>query len=140
LSFPAIPKIRAKLAEYKLRINEKKFYLQQYRKGVEFTGAIVKPHRVYACNRTINNFIGAVRRINRAKSIDDIAKCVSSINAYLGLLRHYNEYKTRRRIVNGISPAVMEYLYIKGDYKNIAIKKEFRPRAKIIQRIKDGDY
>lgn len=136
----AIPKIRAKLAEYKLRINEKKFYLQQYRKGVEFTGAILKPHRVYACNRTINNFIGAVRRINRAKSIDDIAKCVSSINAYLGLLRHYDEYKTRRRIVNGISPAVMEYLYIKGDYKSIAIKKEFRPRAKIIQRIRDGDY
>lgn len=136
----AIPKIREKLAEYQLRINEKKFYLQHYRKGVEFTGAIVKPHRVYACNRTVNNFISAVRRLNRAKTIEEIAKDVSSINAYLGLLRHYDEYKTRRRIINQISPAVMEYLHIKGDYRCVAIKKQFRPRAEILQRIRDGDY
>lgn len=136
----AIPKIREKLAEYQLRINEKKFYLQHYRKGVEFTGAIVKPHRVYACNRIVNNFIGVVRRLNRAKTIEEIAKNVSSINAYLGILRHYNEYKIRRRIIGQISPAIMKYLHIKGDYRCVAIKKQFRPRAEILQRIRNGNY
>lgn len=136
----AIPKIRAKLAEYRLRINEKKFYLQHYRKGIEFTGAIVKPHRVYACNRSINNFAGAITKLNRAKSIEEIEKAVSSVNSYLGLLRHYDEYKNRRRIVNKIKPAIMEFLRIKGDYRSIAIKKQYRPRAKTLERIRNGDY
>lgn len=136
----AIPKIRAKLAEYRLRINEKKFYLQHFRKGVEFTGAIVRPNRVYACNRSINNFAGAVAKLNRAKSIEGIEKAVSSVNSYLGLLRHYDEYKNRRRIVNKIKPAIMEFLRIKGDYRSIVIKKEYRPRAKTLERIRNGDY
>lgn len=136
----AMPKIRAKLAEYRLRINEKKFYLQHYRKGIEFTGAIVKPHRVYACNRSINNFAGAITKLNRAKSIEEIEKAVSSVNSYLGLLRHYDEYKNRRRIVNKIKPAIMEFLRIKGDYRSIVIKKEYRPRAKTLERIRNGDY
>lgn len=136
----AIPKIRAKLAEYRLRINEKKFYLQHYRKGIEFTGAIVKPHRVYACNRSINNFAGAITKLNRAKNIEQIEKAVSSVNSYLGLLRHYDEYRNRRRIVNKIKPAIMEFLRIKGDYRSIAIKKQYRPRAKTLERIRNGDY
>lgn len=136
----AIPKIRAKLAEYQLRINEKKFYLQHYRKGVEFTGAIVKPHRVYACNRSIYNFARAVTKLNRAKDIEEIERAVSSVNSYLGLLRHYNEYKNRRRIISKIRPEVMEYLRIKGDYRSIAIKKQYRPRAETLKRIRDGDY
>ena len=136
----AIPKIRAKLAEYRLRINEKKFYLQHYRKGIEFTGAIVKPHRVYACNRSSNNFAGAITKLNRAKSIEEIEKAVSSVNSYLGLLRHYDEYKNRRRIVNKIKSAIMEFLRIKGDYRSIAIKKQYRPRVKTLGRIRNGDY
>jgi len=136
----AIPKIRAKLAEYNLRLNEKKFYLQHYRKGVELTGAVVKPHRVYACNRNINNFAAAVAKLNRSKSIEEIEKAVCSINSYMGLLRHYDEYKTRRRIINRINPAIMEYLRIKGDYRSIAIKKQYRMRAKTLERIRNGDY
>lgn len=140
LLLAAIPKIRAKLAEYHLRINEKKFYLQHYRKGVEFTGAVVKPHRTYACNRSINNFAGAVAKLNRAKNIEEIEKAVSSVNSYIGLLRHYHEYKTRRRIVNRIKPGIMEYLDIKGDYRSIVVKKQYRPRAQTLERIRNGDY
>ena len=40
-----MPKIRELLAKLGLRLNEKKFYLQHYSKGVEFTGSIVKPIR-----------------------------------------------------------------------------------------------
>ncbi|MDE6114488.1 MAG: hypothetical protein K2G49_05445 [Muribaculum sp.] len=136
----AIPKIRAKLAEYRLRINEKKFYLQHYRRGVEFTGAVVKPHRVYSCNRSLNNFAGAVAKLNRAKTIEEIEAAVSSVNSYLGLLRHYDEYKNRRRIIGKIKPGIMEYLRIKGDYCSIIVEKEYRPRAKTIERIRNGDY
>lgn len=63
-----MPKIRELLAKLSLRLNEKKFYLQHYSKGVEFTGSIVKPGRVYTCNRTITNFVAAVRRLNKANN------------------------------------------------------------------------
>lgn len=136
----AVPKIRAKLAEYHLTLNEKKFYIQHYRKGVEFTGAVVRPHRTYTCNRTINNFIGAVKRLNRAKDIAEMESAICSINSYMGLLRHCDEYHKRKKIVGMIKPNVMEYLTIKGDYRSITIKKQYRPRAETLKRIRDGDY
>lgn len=136
----AVPKIRAKLAEYGLKLNEKKFYLQHYTKGVEFTGAVVKPHRIYSCNRSINNFISAVSKLNKAKNISDIETAVCSINSYLGLLRHNNEYRRRRKIISMIKPDMFEYIRIKGDYRSLTIKKQYRPRAKTLERIRNGDY
>ena len=65
----AVPKIREKLSELGLELNERKFYFQHYTKGIEFTGSILKPNRVYTCNRTITNFIAAVRRLNKAKDL-----------------------------------------------------------------------
>lgn len=44
------------------------------------------------------------------------------------------------QIVNKIKPAIMEFLRIKGDYRSIVIKKEYRPRAKTLERIRNGDY
>lgn len=136
----AIPKIRAKLAEYGLKLNAKKFYFQHYKKGVEFTGSIVKPGRVYTCNRVISNFMNAVRHLNEADGIEAITKAVDSVNSYMGILRHTNEYGNRRKIIGMIRPEVMEYLNIKGDYKSITVKKCYRRRAETLKRIRDGDY
>lgn len=136
-----IPIVRSLLASLKLRLNEKKFYLQYYDKGIEFTGAIVKPNRTYVCNRTIANFIKAVKRLNLAKNDEQVRKAVCSINSYLGLLRQRNEYNNRRKILNMIKPEIRkEYVYIKGDYEILAIRKKHLLRTKTIQRIRDGDY
>lgn len=136
-----IPVVRQILASLKLRLNEKKFYLQYYDKGIEFTGAIVKPNRAYVCNRTIANFIKAIRRLNRAKTDERVRKAVCFINSYLGLLRQRNEYANRRKILNMIKPEIRkEYVYIKGDYEILAIRKKHLLRTKTIQRIRDGDY
>lgn len=136
-----MPKIRELLAKLGLRLNEKKFYLQHYSKGVEFTGSIVKPGRVYTCNRTITNFIAAVRRLNKANNERQVLHAVCSINSYLGLLRHTNEYATRRKVLNMIEPHVFkEYVYIKGHYEVLAIKNKHKLRYQTMQRIRNGDY
>lgn len=136
-----MPKIRELLAKLGLRLNEKKFYLQHYSKGVEFTGSIVKPGRVYTCNRTITNFIAAVRRLNKANNERQVLHAVCSINSYLGLLRHTNEYAMRRKVLNMIEPHVFkEYVYIKGHYEVLAIKNKHKLRYQTMQRIRDGDY
>lgn len=136
-----MPKIRRVLAELGLRLNEKKFYLQHYSKGVEFTGSIVKPGRVYTCNRTITNFIAAVRRLNKATNERQALHAINSINSYLGLLRRTNEYANRRKILNMIDKKVFkEYVYIKGHYEVLAVRNKHKLRYQTMQRIRNGDY
>ena len=136
----AVPKIREKLSELGLELNERKFYFQHYTKGIEFTGSIVKPNRVYTCNRTITNFIAAVRRLNKAKDLRQAEHAVNSINSYLGLLRHNNEYNTRKRVLKMIESQAYEYVYIKKNYRILALKNKYKKRVQTYKRIRDGDY
>ncbi len=118
--------IRELLSKYGLSINEKKFYLQHYTKGVQFTGAIVKPNRIYCGGRIINNFKQAVKRLNSSTNIKEIKKSVLSINSYLGLLRQHNEYNNRKKILGMINKRLFEYIYIKGHYEVLVLKKEYK--------------
>ena len=136
----AVPKIREKLSELGLELNERKFYFQHYTKGIEFTGSILKPNRVYTCNRTITNFIAAVRRLNKAKDLRQAEHAVNSINTYLGLLRHNNEYNTRKRVLMMIESQAYEYVYIKKNYRILALKNKYKKRVQTYKRIRDGDY
>lgn len=136
----AVPKIRVKLAELGLSLNPKKFYFQHYTKGIEFTGAIVKPYRTYCCNRTITNFIIAVRKLNRAKNINDVRHAVCSINSYLGLLRQSNEYGKRCKILRMIEPQAFKWIYIRGHYEVVVIRKKYTQNYITQMRIRDGDY
>ena len=136
----AVPKIRAKLAELGLSLNPKKFYFQHYTKGVEFTGAVVKPYRTYCCNRVLTNFIAAVRKLNRSKNIDDMTHAVCSINSYLGLLRQSNEYAQRLKILKMIEPRAYKWIYIKGHYEVLCIKNQYKRNYMTQKRIRDGDY
>lgn len=110
----AVPKIRGLLAKYGLTLHPHKFYLQHYTKGVAFTGSVVKKDRVYTCNRTIKNFVMAVRRLNRAETLPEVQHAIDSINSYLGCLRHANEYNNRRKILQMIWPRCYQWIYIKG--------------------------
>ena len=136
----AVPKIRAKLAELGLSLNPKKFYFQHYTKGVEFTGAVVKPYRTYCCNRVLTNFIAAVRKLNRSKNIEDATHAVCSINSYLGLLRQSNEYAQRLKILKMIEPRAYKWIYIKGHYEVLCIKNQYKRNYMTQKRIRDGDY
>ena len=136
----AVPKIRAKLAEYGLALNENKFYLQHYSKGVEFTGMIIKPGRTYICNRVLSNFVASVRRLNDAKDLRQVRHAVASINSYLGLLRQCNEYGNRVKVLQLISPQAWQYIYVKGRWETVCLRNKYTIKGETLQRIRDGDY
>ena len=136
----AVPKIRALLAGYGLTLHPDKFYMQHYTKGVSFTGSVVKKDRVYTANRTIKNAVMAVRRLNRAETLPEVMHAVDSINSYLGCLRHRREYNQRAKLLRRIEPRCYKWIYIKGRYEIVAIKKKFRKRTRTLQRINDGNY
>lgn len=85
--------------------------------------------------------MAAVRRLNKANNERQVLHAVCSINSYLGLLRHTNEYAMRRKVLNMIEPHIFkEYVYIKGHYEILAIKNKHKLRYQTMQRIRNGDY
>lgn len=134
----AVPKIRKLLAGYGLKLSPTKFYFQHYTKGVAFTGSVIKCNRKYAGSRTVSNFVKAVLRLNKAGNIEEIEHAVCSINSYLGFLRHGNTYNIRKKILRQIDIHCFEWIYIRGHYEVVAIKKKYRKRTVTLQRIQDG--
>lgn len=127
-----IPMLRTELGKLGLRLNEKKFYLQHYSKGVQFTGAIVKPGRIYVANHTINSFSLAVGRLGRAAEmgmIEGIRKEIASVNSYLGIMSHYNEHATKRRIMAKLPQKFYEYCYIRGHFDTVKLKHKYTEKA-----------
>ena len=127
-----IPMLRIELGKLGLRLNEKKFYLQHYSKGVQFTGAVIKPDRIYVANHTINSFAFAVERLGKAAEmgmIDDINKNIASVNSYLCIMSHYNEYTTKRRIMAKLPPKFYEYCYIEGHFDVVKLKYKYTEKA-----------
>lgn len=129
---PIVPMLRTELGKLGLRLNEKKFYLQHYSKGVQFTGAVIKPDRIYVANHTINSFALAVERLGNATEmgmVDDIKKNIASVNSYLGIMTHYNEYATKRRIMAKLPPKFYEYCYIEGHFDVVKLKYKYTEKA-----------
>lgn len=127
-----IPMLRIELGKLGLRLNEKKFYLQHYSKGVQFTGAVIKPDRIYVANHTINSFAFAVERLGKATEmgmVDDINKNIASVNFYLGIMSHYNEYATKRRIMAKLPQEFYEYCYIEGHFDVVKLKYKYTEKA-----------
>lgn len=127
-----VPMLRTELGKLGLRLNEKKFYLQHYSKGVQFTGAVIKPDRIYVDNHTISSFAIAVERLGKAAEmgmIDDIKKNIASVNSYLGIMTHYNEYATKRRIMAKLPPKFYEYCYIEGHFDVVKLKYKYTEKA-----------
>lgn len=126
--------IRRWLSLY-LRVNlhPDKFYFQYYGNGVPFTGTVVKKSHVYVGNRTISNAHVAIYRLNNfSKSQKQLLHNVQSVNSYLGVMRHYDTYDIRKRLINMIKPELWEKIYVKGHYDSVHIKKH--PKVKPIPK------
>jgi hypothetical protein len=101
-----IPEIRSYLrTNLQLDLHPGKIHLQHFTKGAKFLGAVIKPHRIYIANRTKGNFFEAIRRFNRMAMDRKSARTLrsaflSSMNSYLGILRHYKTYSMRTRMIS----------------------------------------
>jgi len=88
----------------KLTLHPKKKYLQHYTKGVKFLGTVIKPNRIYIANHTKGNFYNAILKHNKVVEIAKPTKLqlnsfLSSMNSYLGIMKHYKTYKLRRNMI-----------------------------------------
>ena len=121
-----VPLIREKLNEVGVTLHPNKFYIQHYKKGVEFVGSIVKPHRIYVHNRTIHNAFVAVEKLNRITptpvALEDFR---AVINSYLGFMKNRATYNIRKRLIETINGTWMKYIDIPDDLSKVVIKKDY---------------
>ena len=108
----------------RLELHPNKIYLQHYRKGVAFVGAYIMPHRNYVSNRTKKKFTALMYKTHRLLSKRPPTKAAlfslrSSVNSYLGIMRHYKTYNIRKKVLlSKTRPhALLKYGYlsVKGD-------------------------
>jgi len=101
-------------------IHPKKIYLQHYSKGVQFLGTIILPHRIYIANRTKGNFYNAIEKQNKIArhhkpTKEEQSAFQSSMNSYLGIMKHYKTYKLRKQMLfKNLSGWWWNYVYLSG--------------------------
>ena len=87
-----------------LTLHPKKIYFQHCSKGVKFLGAAIMPNRIYIANRTKGNFYEAIQRQNviarrHKPTKEEIGNFQSSMNSYLGIMKHYRTYRLRKGMI-----------------------------------------
>ena len=115
--------------ELNLTLHPKKIYLQHYSKGAPFLGSMIKPGRIYIGKRTKSNFYQAIQKQNAIiktskPTKEDKAAFQSSMNSYLGIMKHYNTYKLRKKMLwKNLSPYWWNHTYMSGGYAKFVLKK-----------------
>jgi hypothetical protein len=113
-----------------LVLHPKKIYLQHYSKGVQFLGAVIKPNRIYIARRTKGNFYEAIEKHNsvvneRKPTKEEVFDFISSMNSYLGVMKHYRTYKLRKGMLfKNLSGWWWNYVYLSGGITKFVLKRK----------------
>lgn len=126
-----IPRITDFLSsELMLTLHPKKIHLQHCSYGVPFLGVVIKPHRIYVGDRTKGNFYTAIKKQNNickneTLNRDAKSRFLSTINTYLGLMKHYNTYQLRKKmLLKFLSPRWWNIHYSSGGYAKLTAKQK----------------
>jgi len=113
-----------------LVLHPKKIYLQHYSKGVQFLGAVIKHNRIYIARRTKGNFYEAIEKHNsvvneRKPTEEEVFEFISSMNSYLGVMKHYRTYKLRKGMLfKNLSGWWWNYVYLSGGITKFVLKRK----------------
>lgn len=121
------------LSEYlqtvlQVTIHPKKIYLQHYSKGVKFSGTVILPKRIYIADRTKGNFYNAIERQNQIArnhkpTKEEQQAFQSSMNSYLGIMKHYKSYNLRKRMIfKRLSGYWFNHVYLSGGIAKFVLK------------------
>ena len=116
-----VPVLRRMLGEKGMQLNEQKFYFQHYTKGVEFTGAFIRPNRAHIRRKVMDGLRGAVKRMNAVCKdvaiigyhfILNLNAAADSINSYLGLITKQASYRQAKECVLTLARDFFRFGYI----------------------------
>ena len=96
---------------------------------MQFLGAIIKPHRIYIAKRTQGNFYMAIAKQNKQLNThhtptqEQQAAFLSTMNSYLGIMKHYQTHKLRKRLLfKNLSARWWNCVYLSGGIAKFVLK------------------
>ena len=114
-------------SELHLSLSSKKVILQRVNHGVRFLGVMIEPGHTNMIRRTqeslksvINDYNERARRHKLSRL--EREKLLSSVNSYLGIMRHYNTFNRRVELVNMLSPRVLSLFRLHSGYQKITLR------------------
>ena len=112
-----------------LTLHPRKMYLQHYSKGVHFLGMVIQPNRIKSGKRIKGNFYEAISRHNQVAqnqkpNREEQAAFLCSMNSYLGILKHYNTYRLRKRmLIKHLSAWWWNLMFFSGGCSKLVAKQ-----------------
>ena len=100
-----------------IEISEDKFYFQPYTHGVKFIGSMIKPGRIYCGNRVRGELEKKLHQIFPAQ--ENIETYISSVNSYLGLIKHYSSYNIRKELLSSLPEGWEMYIKPSNDFLKV---------------------
>jgi hypothetical protein len=106
------PELRKRLAAKGIRLNEKKFYDQPYKHGLEFLGSHIRPNRIHLNAKTINRCKAKIMEMNRCKDKEkELEHFLASMNSYFGLLKNRTDYYKMFELLRMVDLEWWHYCY-----------------------------
>jgi RNA-directed DNA polymerase len=121
-------------SQLQLSLHPKKIYLQHFSKGVQFLGTLIKPNRIYIANRTKGNFYSAIQKQNavvqnKKPTRAEQHQFLSSMNSYLGIMKHYKTYRLRKKMLfKNLSGWWWNQAYLSGGIAKFVLKRKVEKR------------
>jgi RNA-directed DNA polymerase len=107
-------------SELGLELHPRKMYLQRFENGLYFLGVFIKPWRIYIGRKTKQNFYEDVMASGEDSGTEE--RQISSINSYLGIMKHYHTYKLRKKITGNFSKKFLESFSISSHFEKVELK------------------
>jgi hypothetical protein len=130
-----MPKLRQRLNEKGVQMNDRKFYCQQYWKGLEFLGSHIKPKTVILNDATWSRCLARIEEYN---AIEDkyfhLDKFMSTVNSYTGLLKNRTSYKRICKLRDKIHQEWWQWLEWDDRRFCVVSKPGFTLRQRLKQR------
>ncbi len=124
----ALPEIVNYLKEKEaLALHPDKTKIKNGSDGFLFLGVVIKPYRRYISSRTKGNFYQKIQYWNdffAGEEADlkeeDRRQFLSSMNSYLGIMRHYHTVKLRRKMLKDhLSRRFWKHVHISGNFEKV---------------------
>ena len=130
--------------QLRIRLHPKKIYVQPVRHGLLYVGAYIQPGRTYIGSRTRGRWVDAVRHFNGlaadGRAPEHLEAFVSTMNSYLGLMRHHRSYNIRKRLLKELNAEWWRYVTIEGHVEKVRMKKPYRQKERWRRMVRDGSY
>ena len=111
-----------------IELHPKKIYLQNFKKGVSFLGTFIKPWRIYIGRRTKSNFYekaemwneNAIKNGGFSDNVE-VDKFVACVNSYLGIMKHYDTYRLRKKIVRSLGEEIFRSIVFSKNFEKVEV-------------------